>query len=58
MTEWDVLLLQGDSVQMLGGFLDTHTCDGLGGLVSVRKANTKIQTSWFARCWGGVSQVK
>lgn len=25
MTEWDRLLLQSDSVQMLGGFSDTHT---------------------------------
>ena len=47
-SEWHTLLLRSDIFQILGGFLDMHTLDGLGSFMRVLKVNTKIWTSWFA----------
>ena len=42
MTEWHMLLLKGDILQIHGGFLDMHTLNGLGSFTNVLKVNTKI----------------
>ena len=42
MMEWHTSLVYCDILQMLGGFSDMHTLNGLGGFSSVLKVNTKI----------------
>lgn len=43
--ECHTLLLLSDTLQILGGFSDMYTLNGLGSFMGVLKVNTKVQTS-------------